>query len=139
MDPFYVYQIQWIVIQYFQIIYYISTTRCKNSQEKFPRDKWSKNFRNVLINDYSFYSARVEDNKLQYGDTIRFLNDESVRGINLDSLLGISEHQSVLKTLLANLDNFKLTEEIIKNVHANLMGSPLAWETDFKPELVGNY
>ena len=108
-------------------------------QEKFPRDKWSADFRNSLINDYSFYSARVEDAKLQYGDTIRFLNNESVRGINLDSLLGISEHQSVLKTLLANLDHFELSEEIIKNVHASLMGSPLAWETDFKPELVGNY
>jgi Fic family protein len=108
-------------------------------QEKFPRGKWSPEFRDSLINDYSFYSARVEDPKLHYGDTIRFLNNETVRGINLDSLLGISEHQSVLKNLLENLENFQLTEEIIKSVHASLMSSPLAWETDFKPELVGNY
>ena len=108
-------------------------------QDKFPRNKWSSEFRDSLINDYSFYSARVEDSKLQYGDTIRFLNNETVRAINLDSLLAISEHQSVLKNILENLENFKLTEEIIKNVHACLMSSPLAWETDFKPELVGNY
>lgn len=108
-------------------------------QEKFPRNGWSDEFRNSLINDYSFYSARVEDSKLEYGDTIRFLNEETVRGINFDSLLSISEHQSVLKNLLENLQNFQLTEETIKNVHGCLMASPLAWETDFKPELVGNY
>lgn len=108
-------------------------------QEKFPRNEWSDEFKNSLVNDYSFYSARVEDSKLEYGDTIRFLNDETVRGINFDSLLSISEHQSVLKNLLENLQNFQLTEETIKNVHGCLMASPLAWETDFKPELVGNY
>lgn len=108
-------------------------------QNKYPRNKWSEEFKDSLINDYSFYSARVEDSKLEYGDTIRFLNNETVRGINFESLLGISEHQSVLKNLLENLENFQLTEEIIKNVHENLMSSPLAWETDFKPELVGNY
>jgi Fic family protein len=108
-------------------------------QDKFPRDRWSVKFKDSLINDYSFYSARVEDAKLQYGDTIRFLNNESVRGINLDSLLGISEHQSVLKNLLDHLEDFQLTEETIKNVHRSLMSSPLAWQTDFKPELVGDY
>ncbi len=108
-------------------------------QNKYPRNKWSEEFKDSLINDYSFYSARIEDSKLEYGDTIRFLNDETVRGINLESLLGISEHQSVLKNLLEDLENFQLTEETIKNVHANLMGSPLVWETDFKLELVGNY
>lgn len=108
-------------------------------QAKFPRGDWSVDFRNSLINDYSFYSARVEDAKLQYGDTIRFLNDETVRGINFDSLLGILEHQKVLKDLLQNLENFQLSEEVIKNVHACLMESPLSWETNFKPELVGNY
>ncbi|MDR7211030.1 hypothetical protein [Flavobacterium piscis] len=41
-------------------------------QEKFPRDNWSVEFKDSLVNDYSFYSARVEDSKLQYGDTIRF-------------------------------------------------------------------
>lgn len=54
-------------------------------QRKFPRVGWTSEFRDSLINDYSFYSARVEDSKLQYGDTIRFLNNESVRGINFNS------------------------------------------------------
>jgi Fic family protein len=108
-------------------------------QNKFPRVEWSEGFRTSLINDYSFYSARVEDSKLQYGDTIRFLNNETVRGLNLSSLLGVSEHQSVLKRVLDNLQDFQLTEEIIKDIHGSLMSNPLAWETDFKPELVGNY
>ncbi len=108
-------------------------------QEKFPRNNWTPEFRNSLINDYSFYSARVEDSKLQYGDTIRFLNNESVRGVNFNSLMGISDHQSVLKNLLDSLSDFKLSEDSIKKVHSCLMGNPFAWETEFKPELVGNY
>jgi len=108
-------------------------------QEKHPCEKWSDDFRNSLINDYSFFSARVEDAKLKYGDTIRFLNNEAVRRDNIGSLFGILEHQTVLKNLLDALNNFKLTEESIKEIHKSLMSSPYAWETDFKPELVGNY
>lgn len=108
-------------------------------QTSFPKSKWTQEFKDSLINDYSFFSARVEDPKLDYGDTIRFLNNESVRGINFDSLLGIAEHQTVLKNLLENIEHFQLTENTIKKVHFSLMSSPLAWETDFKRELVGNY
>ena len=50
--------------------------------------------------------------------------------------MGVSDHQSVLKGVLDNLQDFKLTEEIIKNIHGCLMGNPLAWETEFKPELL---
>jgi Fic family protein len=106
---------------------------------KFPRDSWTSNFRNSLINDYSFYSARVEDSKLQYGDTIRFLNNESVRGVNLNSLMGISDHQEVLKNLLDTLQEFTLAEDAIMDIHRLLMGNPIAWEADFKPHLVGSY
>lgn len=90
-------------------------------QNKFPRKKWKKEFRNSLINDYSFFSARLEDPKLQYGDTIRFLNTETTRAVhvnplNLRSLLDIATHKSVLKNVLDNLQNFKLTENR-KNIH----------------------
>lgn len=76
---------------------------------------------------------------MEYGDTIRFLNDETIRGIDLSSLLGVSEHQLVLKNLLDNLNNFNLTEETIKNIHRSLMDNPYAWEATYKIELVGNY
>lgn len=33
-------------------------------QENFPRENWSSDFKDSLVNDYSFYSARVEDSKL---------------------------------------------------------------------------
>src|SRR5699024_3071629 len=32
-----------------------------------------------------------------------------------------------------------LSEDSIKEVHRCLMNNPMAWETEFKPELVGNY
>lgn len=108
-------------------------------QITFPAETWSKEFTDSLLNDYSFFSARVEDSKLQYGDTIRFLNNEIVRGVNLKSLLGISEHQRVLKNIVEQIAHFELTEKTIKEVHAALMEAPLAWESDFRPELVGQY
>lgn len=108
-------------------------------QQKFPRDHWNEDFKTSLINDYSFFSSRIEDSKLQYGETIRFLNNETVRGINLHSLMGISDHQLVLKNVLDSLHNFQLTEDIVKNIHHSLMNNSLAWETTFKPELIGNY
>src|SRR5690606_41311061 len=108
-------------------------------QEKFPRDNWSTEFRNSLINDYSFYSARVEDSKLEYGDTIRFLNNESVRGINFNSLMGISDHQSVLKKLLDSLYNFSLTVYSIKEVLHCLLNHHLYYDYVFNPERVDNY
>lgn len=110
-----------------------------NFQRIFPRQSWTSEFRDSLINDYTFYSAKVEDSKLNYGDTIRFLNNEIVRGVNFNSLLNVSNHQEVLKNLLDTFNNFSLTEDSIKSIHRSLMDSPLAWETEFKPELVGNY
>jgi hypothetical protein len=107
---------------------------------KYPRGNWSEQFKNNLINDYSFFSARIEDSKLQYGDTIRFLNNELVRGVNFSSLLGVAEHQEVFKKLLDSLSystTFKLSEDILKDLHRSLMENPLVWETEFKPELIG--
>jgi hypothetical protein len=48
-------------------------------QQEFPRPNWSDRFKSNLINDYSFYSSRLEDEKLMYGDTIKFLNGEFVK------------------------------------------------------------
>ncbi|NQX39463.1 Fic/DOC family protein [Pedobacter steynii] len=106
---------------------------------KFPRVAWSEDFKKNLINDYSFSSSRIEDSNLEYGDTIKFLNDEFVKKENLTSLLQINNHKEVLTEILDRYENFELTEETIKAIHKNLMGSELSWNGNFKPELVGNY
>jgi Fic family protein len=111
----------------------------KEFQDKFPVQTWSPEFRNSLVNDYSFFSARIEDSKLQYGDTIRFLNAETIRSVNLPSLLGISEHQKTLSSLLNNLDEFNISELTIKSIHKSLMNSQFAWDGEYKAELVGQY
>lgn len=111
----------------------------KEFQDKFPVPTWSPQFRNSLINDYSFFSARIEDAKLQYGDTIRFLNAETIRSVNLPSLLGISEHQKTLSRLLNNLEEFDISELTIKNIHKSLMNNKFAWDGEYKAELVGEY
>ncbi len=68
-------------------------------QKSFPKTKWSEEFKQNLINDFTFYSSRIEDPNLAYGDTIRFLNNETIRGNNLKSLLSVAEHQFVLKSV----------------------------------------
>lgn len=108
-------------------------------QDKFPKGKWSDDFKESLINDYSFYSARIEDEKLHYGDTIKFLNNEFIRVGKLTSLINISNHKDVLKSLLDKFEDFQLTEEVLKDIHRDLMSSDLAWEVEFKPELIGAY
>lgn len=108
-------------------------------KEKFPTPKWTNEFKSNLINDYSFYSARIEDDKLQYGDTIRFLNGEMVRKGKIKSLLDVSNHKDVLEAVINRYDTFELSEATIKDIHRDLMSSELAWEVDFKPHLVGKY
>jgi Fic family protein len=111
----------------------------KNFTEKFPTPEWSEEFKTSLVNDYSFYSARIEDEKLQYGDTIRFLNGEMVNKGKMKSLLDVSNHKDVLESVINRYDTFELSEVTIKEIHRDLMSSELAWEVDFKPHLVGEY
>ncbi|EIJ40815.1 hypothetical protein JoomaDRAFT_3887 [Galbibacter orientalis DSM 19592] len=111
----------------------------ENFQKKFPRPNWSDNFKSNIINDYSFYSAKVEDEKLMYGDTIRFLNGELVKKEKMKSLLDVLNHKDVLLSLIDRFEEFELNEDTIKGIHKDLMSSELSWEVDFKKHLVGNY
>ncbi|WP_316752686.1 Fic family protein [Pedobacter gandavensis] len=108
-------------------------------QIKFPKKDWSDDFKKNIINDFSFFSSRIEDPKLEYGATIKFLNDEFVQKEKLISLLQIGNHKDVLQDIISRYENFELTEDSIKEIHKNLMGNTLSWNGDYKPELVGNY
>ena len=67
-------------------------------QEKYPRPNWTDDFKKNLLNDFTFYSARVEDESLQYGDTIRFLNNQLVEKAKMKSLLDVSNHKDILSS-----------------------------------------
>lgn len=108
-------------------------------QSKFPKKNWTHAFKSSLINDYSFYSSRVEDARLEYGDTIKFLDNQFVKKEKLGSLLDVSNHKAVLQSVIDRYETFELSEEAIKEVHKDLMSSELSWGDQFKPELVGNY
>lgn len=108
-------------------------------QDKFPRAQWSEDFKKNLINDFCFFSARIEDEKLQYGDTIKFLNDQLVKKGKMKSLMEVANHKDVLSSVINRFETFKLTEESIKGIHKDLMSDEIAWEVDFKPHLVGQY
>lgn len=101
-------------------------------QQKFPKPKWDESFKRDLINDFSFFSSRIEDPELKYGDTIKFLNDEFVNKEKLTSFLQLSDHQQALTEIIGRYENFELTEQSIKDLHRNLMGSELSWNGDFK-------
>lgn len=77
-----------------------------NFNAKFPRVAWSEDFKMNLINDYSFFSSRIEDSNLEYGDAIKFLNNEFVKKENLTSLLQINNHKEVLIEILDRYENF---------------------------------
>lgn len=108
-------------------------------QSSFPRPNWSNDFKERLINDFSFFSTRLENDKLVYGDTINFLNGQLVKKGKISSLLDVSNHKDVLESIINRYDNFELSEESIKSIHKDLMSSPLSWDADFNPILVGEY
>jgi len=114
-------------------------TALEKFRNRFPRPNWSEEFINSLVNDYSFYSARIEDDKLSYGDTIRFLNNQLVKKGKMKSLLDVSNHKDVLLSLINNYENFELREDTIKSIHKDLMNSEFSWEDEFRPHLVGQY
>lgn len=107
--------------------------------QRFPRPNWDQQFKDDLINDYSFFSSRIEDPKLDYGDTIRFLNNEYVNKEKLSSFLQLEDHRKILANMIERYNEFTLSEELIKDVHRDLMGSDLSWKGDYHPDLVGNY
>lgn len=110
-----------------------------NFKQAFPRPAWSDEFRRSLINDFSFYSTRIEEESIEYGDTIRFLKNELVRKIHLKGLLEVSNHRDILEGLINNYNRFDFSEEAIKEVHRNLMQDKLSWEDDFNASHVGEY
>jgi Fic family protein len=114
-------------------------TALASFNNQFPRPDWSDSFKNGLLNDFTFYSSRIEDVKLEYGDTIRFLGNELVAKSKLSSMMDVGTHKEVLESLIGLYGNFDLTESSIKGIHKELMKSEHSWDHDFKPELVGEY
>ena len=108
-------------------------------RENFPRTNWTKKFKSDLINDFTFFSSKIEDDSIQYGDTIKYLNDQLIRKGSMKSLLDVSNHKTILETLINQYDTFKLSEGTVKRIHENLMQNESSWETEFKKHLVGEY
>lgn len=108
-------------------------------QNRFPQTDWSDDFKSALINDFTFSSSKIEDKDLQYGDTIKFLNDQLVRTDIMKSLLEVANHKNILESLLNQYEQFELSEPFIKKIHENLMRNESSWETEFKTHLVGEY
>jgi len=108
-------------------------------QDKFPRPEWSDEFKRNLVNDFTFFSSIIEDAQLQYGDTIKFLNDQFIQAGKLKSLMEVANHKDVLSSLIDRFDEFSLTSDSIKDIHRDLMSDERLWEVDFKPHLVGEY
>lgn len=46
-------------------------------QIKFPRPQWSDEFKQSLINDFSFFSSRIEDPELKQKNLNHFLQTNS--------------------------------------------------------------
>ncbi len=111
----------------------------KEFQMRFSKPEWSQEFTESLINEFSFFSTKIEEQNLEYGETIQFLRGQLVPKENFKSLLEASEHRNVLRRLIDSFEAFELSEHSIKSIHGSLMSNPIFWEGAYKSHLVGNY
>lgn len=118
---------------------YDFNTVLKAFREKFPVQAWTATFREQLVNDFTYFSSRIENRKLEYGETISFLNGELVRKEKLASLLELATHKKVLEAILNEYNEFKLSEDSIKKIHLALMSIKYHSEPDFDPKMAGVY
>lgn len=86
-----------------------------------------------------FFHQGSKDSKLKYGDTVRFLNNEYVNKEKLSSFLQLEDHRKILDNMVERYNEFNLSEELIKDIHRDLMRSDLSWNGDYYPHQVFYY
>ena len=95
---------------------------------QFPITNWSEKFKENLKLDFTYYSNKIEGNKIEYGDTISFLSKGIInKNSSLKDLADLENHQKVLDQVFNTFDTYKLTEESIFSIHKELMKDNIQW------------
>jgi Fic family protein len=102
---------------------------CSKFQKTRSFESWSEDEKENLKNNLTYHSSKIEGLTLDYGDTIKFLRDSLVLpGTRIKDLYDLKNHKAVLDKIFSSYDRLLLTEELVKELHAELMKDDAQWE-----------
>ena len=91
--------------------------------------RWGEKEKEVIRNNFTYHSTKIEGLTLTYGQTIKFLKDNIVRvGMRMKDVYDLKNHRDVLDKIFSAFEETSLTEQTIKNLHGELMKDDAQWE-----------
>jgi Fic family protein len=95
-----------------------------------PKEKWSQEFKTQLKYDFTHYSNYVEGNRIPYGATIQLLEKGIIRPKSpYKDVSDLQNHHKVLDAFFDYFDSLEISEELLKNFHAQMMADLLQWDS----------
>jgi Fic family protein len=104
--------------------------------DKFKIPKWDNEYKDKVINDFTYHSNKLEGNSLTYGETIAFLKESTFpQGKSAGDVMDIKSHANIMKDIMQQYDKFELSIESVKTMHGKLMDNILQWKNgeDYAP------
>lgn len=94
-------------------------------------NSWTSEEKEILLNDFTFHSTKIEGLNMTYGDTIQFLKTGLVREtFKIKDITDLTNHKSILNTVFNTYDSIRIDNNQIRAIHAELMKDPQQWETN---------
>lgn len=102
-----------------------------NLQKKYkfisPKN-WSNDVKESLLNDITYHSNKLEGMRLEYGDTIDYLKNGLIRkNADIKDITDLENHRTLLKKVFNSYESMKLSVELIKELHAEMMKDKIQW------------
>lgn len=92
-------------------------------------ESWRQEEKENLKNNLTYHSNKIEGLTLTYGDTIKFLRDSLVHaGARVKDLYDLRNQKVVLDKIFSTYDQLLLTEDLVKELLAELMKDDAQWE-----------
>lgn len=92
---------------------------------------WSNEEKELLLNDFTFHSTKIEGLNMSYGDTIDFLKTGIIKKkFGIKDITDLVNHKAILNTIFNSYTSIRIDNNQIKSIHAELMKDPRQWETD---------
>jgi glycosyltransferase involved in cell wall biosynthesis len=92
---------------------------------------WSNEEKELLLNDFTFHSTKIEGLNMSYGDTLDFLKSGIIKKkFGIKDVTDLVNHKAILNTIFNTYTSIRIDNNQIKSIHAELMKDPRQWETD---------
>jgi Fic family protein len=92
---------------------------------------WSDEERELLLDDFTFHSTKIEGLAMSYGDTMDFLKSGIIKKkFGIKDITDLVNHKAILNTIFNTYTSIRIDNNKIKVIHAELMKDPRQWETD---------